>query len=72
VLRFRALITGLPHDEGELLSAHLAELLKADVPTWNDEVERLKAMSRHERAQFVETIQQAAPEPPERTIDLEL
>jgi hypothetical protein len=71
VLRFRSLIAGLPHDEAELLSVYLAELLKGDMPTWNEEVERLKAMSRQERAQFVETIQRAAPEPPERTIDLE-
>ncbi len=72
VLRFRALIAGLPHDEADILSSHFADLMKQDVNTWHEEVQRIKSLNRSERAAFVSQIPFRDREPPAIAFDLEL
>lgn len=72
VLRFRALIAGLPHDEAEILSSHFADLMKQDIRLWDEEVQRIKTLNRSERAGFVSQRSFPDREPPEIAFDLEL
>jgi hypothetical protein len=72
VLRFRALIAGLPHDEAEIIASHFADLMKRDVNTWHEEVQRIKSLNRSERAAFVSQIPFPDHEPPEIALDLAL
>lgn len=55
-LRFRSLIARLPHDEAEMLSLYLAEVMKEDIDEWASEIERIKVMGNAQRAELVRTI----------------
>lgn len=72
VLRFRALIAGLPHDEAEILSSHFADLMKQDIRLWDEEVQRIKSLNRSERTAIVSQLLFPDREPPEIAFDLEL
>ena len=71
MLRFRALIAGLLHDEAETLSSHFADLIRQDVNMWNEEVQRIKSLTHSERSSFISLLARTNPESPELAFDLE-
>jgi len=69
MLRFRALLAGLPHDEAELIASHFADLMKQDIRLWDEEVQRIKSLNRSEYAAFVSQLPFPDHEPPEIAFD---
>jgi hypothetical protein len=70
-LRFRSLISRLPHDEAELLSLYLAEVMKLSVEEWQHEIERIKTMNRAERGELVTRIAVDTLDAPELARDMD-
>jgi hypothetical protein len=71
-LRFRSLIAGLPHDEAELLSLYLAEVMKEDKEEWASEIELIKTMGIAQRAELVQTIAEHTTDASEPSHDIDL
>lgn len=71
-MRFRSLIAGLTHDEAELLSLYLAEVMILSVEEWEREIEHIKTMSRAERGELVQTIAAHTTDVSELSHDIDL
>lgn len=72
VLRFRSLLTELPHDQAEALASYLGDQLKRDAAAWEAQVERVKAMSTDERLVFCATLQNIPREPERQPYELDI
>jgi hypothetical protein len=57
VLRFRAMLTGLPHDQADIFARYLSSTLKEDVNLWMQQVQEIAQLSYEDRAVLCQTLQ---------------